>query len=116
MFGRRIFERTDEKSGKKKFYASNRTFAPMPVTKNLNAEKLTKSEFLTDEINAALQKFLTADDYEFDDGNWSYTAKPVRARQSCLECHTDYVLLSPPGKKPFKFRRRAVGDAIGVLL
>lgn len=116
LFGRRIEKRADEKNGKTKFYISNRTFAPMPVTKNIKAEKLTPSANLLAETANAFQTFQTADIYEFDDGNWTYVAKPVRAQQSCLKCHTDYVMTSKIGEKPYKYRPRRAGDAIGVLV
>lgn len=116
LFGRRIVKQTSEKNGKSKFYISNRTFDPMPVTKNVKLKNLTESAHLLDEVAMAFQTFQTADKYEFDEGKWSYVAKPVRAQQSCLKCHTDYVMTSKIGEKPYKYRKRQSGDAIGVLV
>lgn len=116
LFGRRIEKRTDEKTGKTKFYISNRTVSPMPLTKNVKPENLTPSARLQDEATNAFEAFQTADRYEFDNGKWAYVAKPVRARQSCLKCHTDYVMTSKIGERPYKYRKRQAGDAIGVLI
>ncbi|MDQ6788350.1 MAG: DUF3365 domain-containing protein [Acidobacteriota bacterium] len=116
LFGRRIEKQTNEKNGKTKFYISNRTFAPMPITKNVKAENLKPSANLIDEAANAFEAFQTSDKYEFDNGRWAYVAKPVRAQQSCLQCHTDYVMTSKIGEKPYKYRKRQKGDAIGVLV
>ncbi len=116
LYGRRIEKQSNEKSGKAKFYISNRTFNPMAITKNVKAEKLTKPAYLLDEVDNAFQRFQSADTYEFDARKWAYVAKPVRARQSCLKCHTDYIMISPIGEKPYKYRKRRVGDTIGVLI
>ncbi len=116
LFGRRIEKQTDEKTGKSKFYVSNRTFAPMPVTKNVEPENLAQPSNLLDETANAFQEFQTSDIYEFDNGKWAYVAKPVRAQQSCLKCHTDYVMISKIGEKPYKYRKRQAGNAIGILV
>lgn len=116
LFGRRIEKRTNEENGKARFYVSNRAFAPMPVTKDVLPKNLTAPANLLVQTANAFQAFQTADTYEFDDGRWAYVAKPVRARQSCLQCHTDYVQISKIGEKPYKYRKRQVGDAIGVVI
>ncbi|HEY7180510.1 MAG TPA: hypothetical protein VIC84_03775 [Blastocatellia bacterium] len=57
-----------------------------------------------------------ASQYEFSGEGKDFIARPVRAQESCLECHNQPAYLSntPNGAGPT--RRLSVGDPIGVLL
>lgn len=116
LFGRRITKEVDEKSDEMKFTINYRLHNPMAVTKNVKPQTLSSPRKLLKEIKAAFQELQTKDSFEFNNGNWSYIARPVRAQESCVKCHTDYVIAEKTGKSDYKFRKRRAGDANGILV
>jgi hypothetical protein len=72
----------------------------------------------------AMEAFRESDEYNFDLGKWKFTARPVRAEQSCLECHSRYAAspllpLSSEGQattSSLKPKPLRVGDPLGVIL
>lgn len=122
LFGRRAMPKSADSKESKKFSIEYRLNKPLPVTKGLKAEGLPKAEKLLKEVKTAFLEFQNPNSpnensYEFNIGEWAYVAKPVRAvNQSCLKCHTDYVIISKLENNQYKFRRRQVGDTNGVLV
>jgi len=58
----------------------------------------------------------SASHYEFSAGGKDFIARPVRAQESCLKCHTPETYLSNTPNSDGLTRRLGVGDPIGVLL
>ena len=120
LFGKRTQPRANAKT--EKFEIKYRLFDPLPVTRDLKRSDLLRSKTLLTEVKKAFLHFQQPDSpnhegVTFDIGEWSYIARPVRAvQQSCLQCHKDYVVTKKLGDGKFKFRKRQVGDANGVLV
>ena len=57
-----------------------------------------------------------ASQYEFSAEGKDFIARPVRAQESCLECHTPYTYLNYTPNSNGATRQLSVGDPIGVLL
>lgn len=120
LFGRRATPKVENEE--KDFTINYRLNQPLPVTKELEQKSLPKAEKLLKEIKKAFIEFQTPNssrenEYEFSIGKWSYVAKPVRAvNQSCLRCHTDYIITEKLDDNKYKFRKRRVGDANGVIV
>jgi|SRR5262245_15405820 len=63
-----------------------------------------------DDAKKAMLEFEKRDQYDFSFGKWSVAARPIRAKEACLKCHTGEGLTAP-GLTPPK-----VGDALGVAM
>jgi hypothetical protein len=122
LYGRRAEPKIVKGRQKNDFSIRYRVNQPVPVTAGVSEREMQDA---TDMINQVKEAFLafqnTAPDelrnFEFDSGDWSYVARPVRAvSQSCLKCHNDYVMLERLGNDKFKMRKRQVGDVNGILL
>ena len=122
LFGKRTTPKMVSKSEFGKFRINFRLFDPIPVTSGLKEKNLPKSSKLLKEVKKAFLAFQTPNspnenEYAFEIGEWSYVAKPVRASQtSCVECHKDYVVTQKLDDGKFKFRKRQIGDANGILV
>jgi hypothetical protein len=122
LFGRIVQPILVEDSKPTKFSINYRLPPPIRVTKNLNKKSLPKSETLLKDAKKAFIEFQTQDinseiNYEFEKNGWNYYAKPVRAvNESCIKCHTDYVVLDKKDNKNYTFRKRQVGDVNGILV
>lgn len=122
LFGRRANPRIVKGKETEKFSINYRLNPPLPITSETQKVNLPRAKELIKEVKAAFIEFQTPDspnknNYEFKIGKWSYVAKPVRAvNESCLKCHTDYVITEKIGDHRYKFRKRAVGDANGVIV
>ena len=122
LYGRRATPR--EKDGKPTgdFDIRYRVNEPVPVTFGLKEKDLPGAKRLVDEVKEAFLRFQAeslADTGEvsFRKGDWSFVAKPVRAvNESCIRCHTDYVITQKVGEDRYAFRKRAVGDVNGVIV
>jgi hypothetical protein len=90
--------------------------APVLVTKNVKKRELANPKRLRDGVDEAFEKFKETDSYDFTQGKWSYVFRPVRARESCMQCHTGFFVTSKLGEKKYAYRSRRVGDPIGVLV
>lgn len=62
-----------------------------------------------DDAQKAMREFEKKDQYDFSFGKWNVEARPIRAKEDCLKCHTGNVTtaLSAPPK---------AGDALGVAM
>ena len=117
LFGRRAHEIPDkEHADQKKLYVEYRLNAPIPVTKNVKKRELADPKRLQASLDEAFEKFKAGDSFDFSLGKWSYAARPVRARESCLSCHSDLFVLSKLGDRKYTYRPRRAGDSIGVLV
>jgi len=122
LFGRQANPRVVDGKPQKEFSIKYRINQPVPVTKKLKSEDLPKGEELMKDVKKAFLAFQTPNsanenNYEFKKGSWNYVARPVRAaNETCIKCHTDYVITGKLDKNTFKFRKRQVGDTNGVLV
>lgn len=122
LFGRHAGPKLIEGKEQKKFSINYRLNNPLPITTGFKEKQLPKAEKLLKQVKTAFLEFQTPNspnenNYEFSIGKWFYVAKPVRAvNQSCLKCHTDYVITEKVGDDKYKFRKRQVGDANGVIV
>jgi hypothetical protein len=75
-------------------------------------EKLGLPEMpeIWDDAKKAMLEFEKRDQYDFSFGKWSVAARPIRAKEACLKCHTGEGFTAP-GLAPPK-----VGDALGVAM
>jgi len=122
LFGRRSEPKIVNGKQKNKFSIQYRVNEPVPVTTKLRERDMQESTDLIKEVKQAFLTYQTSTpeavrNYEFDRGDWSYVARPVRAmNESCLKCHNDYVVIDKLDNGKFKFRKREVGDVNGILL
>lgn len=119
LFGRRANEITITKNGKsgKSLRILNKLNNPLPVTEKLKVKNLTSPQKLLEQVKIAFLEFQKKDSYEFDLGKKSFIARPVRAaNETCLGCHTDFLITEIVAKGTYKYRPRKIGDTIGVLV
>ena len=122
LFGKKANPRIVDGKAKKDFVINYRINQPVTITKNLEKKDLPTGGSLMKDVKEAFLAFQTTNgtnenNYEFDNGKWSYIARPVRAaNESCVKCHTDYVVTEKLKNNQFKFRKRQIGDVNGVLV
>jgi hypothetical protein len=63
-----------------------------------------------DDAQKAMREFEKKDQYDFSFGKWSVAARPIRAKESCLKCHTGNARNAPGLTSP------KAGDALGVAM
>jgi hypothetical protein len=117
LFGRRGYQQAAQKDphAEKGLIVQYKLNNPVPVTNNFKKGELARPRNLQDGVDEAFLQFATAESHEFSLGKWSYVARAVRARESCLKCHTDLFTDELDSKK-WAYRSRRVGDPIGVLV
>jgi hypothetical protein len=77
---------------------------------------LPKPSTLWDQAQKAMVSFQTSDTYDFNLEGWRFTARPVRAIESCLQCHRSDVpsrFATTVVRQPTLLK---VGDPLGVIL
>lgn len=122
LFGRVSTQKETKPGSTPKFRVNYRLNEPLPITRGVKVKDLHRSSTLMKEVKAAFIEFQTPNsprenNYEFTIGKWSYVARPVRAvNESCLKCHSDYVITEKLPDGQFRFRKREVGDANGVII
>jgi hypothetical protein len=122
LFGRVANHNVVKGVEQKTFSINYRLNPPLAGTTNVKSDKLPKTKKLLNEVKSAFIAFQTPNsenenNYEFSIDDWSYVARPVRAvNESCIKCHTDYVITEKLGDGKFTFRKRKVGDANGVIV
>lgn len=122
LFGRVSTKKEAKPGYMPTFRVNYRLNEPLPITRGVKVKDLHRSSKLMKEIKAAFIEFQTPNsprenNYEFTIGKWSYVARPVRAvNESCLKCHSDYVITEKLPDGQFKFKKREVGDANGVIV
>lgn len=122
LFGRRATPIVKNGKDTPKFDVHYRLNEPLPITTGLKLSQVPKPKGMIEEIRKAFIDFQTpdspnAENYEFRIGKWSYIARPVRAvNESCITCHSDFVITEKLAGGQYKFRPRQVGDANGVIV
>jgi len=122
LFGRRAEPKEVKGKQTNKFEIRYRLNDPVSITPELKEKKIPSPKKLLKYVKQAFIDFQTPDspnynNYEFRVGDWAYVARPVRVpNQSCLECHTDYVITAKFDDGRYTFRKRKVGDANGVVV
>jgi len=74
--------------------------------KTLEQLELPELPEIWDDARKAMLEFEKRDQYDFSFRKWSIAARPIRAKEACLKCHTGEAPLTPP----------KVGDALGVAM
>jgi hypothetical protein len=122
LYGRRAVPKLKNGKPQDDFKITYRVNVPVPVTFGLREGQLQDAKGLIRYVKQAFLDFQSAgvdgtNTFEFEKGDWSYVARPVRAvNQSCLKCHNDYVVVDKLANNKFKLKRREVGDVNGILL
>lgn len=78
--------------------------------KMLEQLELPTRQEIWDDARMAMLEFEKRDQYDFSFRKWSIAARPIRAKEACLKCHTGDGPTAP-GLTPPK-----VGDALGVAM
>lgn len=121
LFGRES-RLKDEKAAASGFRVTYHLNPALAITGNVKKNQLPKAKKLLEEVKTAFIAFQNPavaplSDRRFTIGEWSYVARPVRASsESCLQCHSDYVITEQTAQGSYKFRKRTIGDANGVLV
>jgi hypothetical protein len=86
------------------------------TTKGGQDAGLPNSSELWDQAQRAMVSFQTSDTYDFNLAGWRFTARPVRAIESCLQCHLSDVpsrFATTVVRQPTLLK---VGDPLGIML
>jgi len=92
---------------------------PVALTKSWPKTDWPKKSSLWKQARKAMQDFdidKSASQYEFSAEGKNFIARPVRAQESCLKCHTPETYPNNTPNSDGLTRRLGVGDPIGVLL
>lgn len=118
LFGRHAYERPkgEDAASEKVLYVEYKLNRPVPVTTNTKSSELPAPRRLRGEVAEALYRFQETNSHTFASGKWTYVARPVRASESCLKCHTDMFVTKKTGKNTYTYRPRLAGDPIGALV
>ena len=102
MAGRRVLEREPDLTTKQPFTINRRViFGPIAVTDPAALPSLPAAVELIDASRQAFQALQRRDRYDFEMGDWTFSARAVRASSTeCLTCH----------------KGRVTGDPLGVAL
>jgi len=88
---------------------------PVVITPIAANWELPESIKVWRETKNALLSFKEKSQYEFTIENWKVAARPIRARESCLDCHRHKAsILSSDA--PESYRRLKAGDVLGVAM
>lgn len=122
LYGRSVEPFKNDSKYAGKFDIKYKVNVPVPVAKRLRSTEVPTSKSLLGQVKTAFVDFqtrgaATENAYDFKRGGWNYYARPIRASEtSCLACHQDYVITQRLGDGKFKFRKRELGDANGVVV
>lgn len=90
---------------------------PVFITANDRQEAgLPKPSELWDQARRAMDSFQTSDIYEFTKEGWIFTARPVRAIESCLQCHRSDTPSSFATTVIGQPNLLKAGDPLGVIV
>jgi hypothetical protein len=109
----------DKSPNKRSFPLHAPLRGPVAVTRGAQKMDWPEKSGLWKEARKAMQDFdadKSASQYEFSVENKDFIARPVRAQESCLQCHTLQTYLSNTPNSAGPTLRLSVGDPIGVLL
>ena len=79
--------------------------------------RMPELDDLWEHAQKAMLSFDSKNQYDFSVGKWSVTARPIRAKESCLKCHNNFnygntvPVDHAPSPTPLK-----VGDTLGVAM
>lgn len=122
LYGRRAEPKVKNGKAKDKYAITYRVNQPVTVTGLQRPSQLQDPKNLVKYVKEAFLEYQNAkptdaENFQFDNGDWSYVARPVRVvSESCLRCHNDYVVIDKLSAGQFKLRKRGIGDVNGILL
>jgi Protein of unknown function (DUF3365) len=88
---------------------------PVTITPIAANRELPDGSKVWNEAKNALRAFKEKDQYEFAVEKWKVAARPIRARESCLECHRHKASI-PSSDAPKGYRRLKAGDVLGIAM
>jgi len=109
----------DESQNQLRFLFHEPFRGPIALTRNSQKTDWPENMSLWKQAKKAMQDFdsnKSAFHYEFSVEGKDFVARPVRARESCLQCHTPQVYQGNISNNDGVARQLSVGDPIGVLL
>ncbi len=92
---------------------------PVAITQSSQKTAWPAASSLWKQARKAMQDFdrqKSASQREFSAGGKDFIARPVRAQEACLKCHTPQIYPSNIPNNDGAVRQLSVGDPIGVLL
>jgi Protein of unknown function (DUF3365) len=93
----------------------NSFFGPVVITPIAAKKELPDGSRVLNEAKNALRSFKERNQYEFAVEKWKVAARPIRARESCLECHRHQASIPAPDA-PTGYRRLKAGDTLGIAM
>jgi len=93
----------------------NSFFGPVMITPIASKRELPDGSKVWNEAKNALRSFKERNRYEFAVEKWNVEARPIRARESCLECHRHQASI-PDSDAPTGYRRLKAGDTLGIAM
>ncbi len=109
----------DEAEREKRFMLHKPFRGPVGITRSAQKSDWPEALSLWKQSQKAMQDFdsnKSVSQYEFIAGDINFTARPVRAQESCLKCHTPEVYQREGSNNGAAVRQLSVGDPIGVLI
>jgi hypothetical protein len=88
---------------------------PVVITPSASNLELPDGSEVLKEAKNALRSFKEKNQYDFGVEKWKVAARPIRARESCLECHRHKASIPSPDA-PGGYRRLKPGDVLGVAM
>jgi hypothetical protein len=90
-------------------------FGPVVITPMASNWEPPEGVAVWKEAKNALRSFKGKDQYEFTVEKWAVAARPIRARESCLECHRHQTSIRL-SDNPESYRRLKAGDVLGIAM
>jgi len=109
----------DEDEDKTRFLFHAPIRGPVALTRNSQKIDWPEDLSLWNQAQKAMLDFdskKSTPQYEFSVGDKDFIARPVRAQESCLKCHTPQAYRGIGSNNNDVIRQLSVGDPIGVLL
>jgi hypothetical protein len=120
LASRRILEPPpDESKNKNTLLLHAPLRGPVAITQASQKTDWPEAVGLREQARKAMQGFESktiTSQSEFSVGDKTFLARPVRAQESCLQCHTPQTYQGDPSNTEGAIRQLKVGDPIGVLL
>jgi hypothetical protein len=119
LASRNILGTESDESGNNRLALHAPLRGPVGLTQGSQKTDWPEMSSLWKQARKAIQDFdadKSASQYQFSAEGKDFIARPVRAQESCLKCHTPHTYLNYTPNSNGATRQLSVGDPIGVLL